>query len=68
MVLWSYLWVGKTLGCSLFELVDGTCGEALAVGSAGIDLGLLDVDPAEDRHQLVCCRAIVRGARRRRLA
>jgi hypothetical protein len=48
--------------------VDGTCGEALAVGSAGIDLGLLDVDPAEDRHQLVCCRAIVRGARRRRLA
>jgi hypothetical protein len=65
MVLWSYFLGGKTIerkfcGRSV-QLRHGALRETLAVGSAGVDLGLLDVDPAEDGHQLVGGRRVVRG-------
>ena len=68
MILWSYLRVGKTIECSLFELIHRLCRKAFAVGGAGVDLGLLGRLPAEDRHQLVGRRAVLGGAGRSRFA
>src|SRR5579883_1258291 len=68
MVRWSYFWVGKTIECSPSELLHRSPSEALAVRSAGVDLGFFDVDPAEDGHELVRRRTVVSGTSRGGLA